>query len=401
MSRRSISVAELAKEADLEVESVLVALWRAGIDHVDTGTSKLNDSQRRLALRTLDLAGAHQRKVSYWLDWLGVERGELARHLAELGIELDPRSNTLPKGAIRKLKSLPPAATPTPDPLSDHPDVEVVGAPEFPTGSTNTTFAFLTAAEVRAIHDALEEDFAASDDPIFPLGVRDENLLEGAVERPATRYGGQPKYPTIALAAAALLHGLVHNHPFHNGNKRTALVALLVFLDRNGRIVQSEERQLYQWMLQVAAHDLLPSDRQYQSLADHEVLAIARWIESHCRRVSKEERSIQWRVLKRVLREHGCEITRSRGEREHISRVVQERVGRGRWRRSRTKTLTSNYINTSDGREVPKSHLKRIRQELELDEEHGIDSELFYSAQRPADYFIVEYSKTLRRLAKV
>lgn len=403
MARQSITVAELAKEADLDVESALVALWRVGIEHVDTGGSRLSDAERRKALRSLDLAGAHRRKVNYWLDWLAVDRDQLTSMLAELGIALDSRSNNLPKGAIKKLQNLPPALLVQEPESQTVPDTQsiVVPPPEFLPGNSNGSISFLSVDEVRAIHDSLEEDFAASDDPIYPIGVRSEALLEGAVERHSTRFAGQWKYPSITYAGAALLHGLVHNHPFHNGNKRTALVALLVFLDRNGRVMQSEERELFQWMVQVAAHDLLPLDRVFQSVADHEVMAISSWIERHTRKISREERSVQWRVLRGVLREHGCSVEPYRGEKQRITRVVQERTGRGIFRRTKEVSLVSFYVNTGDGREVPKTQVKRIRQELQLDEENGYDSEQFYSPQRAVDYFILEYSKTLKRLARV
>lgn len=403
MARQSTTVSELARDAGLDVEMTLVALWKTGITHVDSGSSRLSDSERRKAVRVLDVAGAHRRKVAYWLDWLDVERDEFAALLLELGITLDPRSNNLPKGALRKLHNLPAAQESQPLPLAPSPDTEsiVLPPPDFGSAANGGRIDFLTVDEVRAIHDLLEEDFAASDDPIYPIGVRSEALLEGAVERHSTRFGGQWKYPSVTLAGAALLHGLVHNHPFHNGNKRTALVALLVFLDRNGRVVQSDERQLFQWMVQVAAHDLLDTSYRYQSVADHEVSAIAAWIDKHTRKIAREERSVQWRVLKGVLREHGCQIVQYRGEKERISRVVAESSGRGIFKRSRDVTLVSYYVNTGDGREVPKTQVKRMRQELRLDEDHGYDSEQFYAPQRPADYFILEYSKTLKRLAKV
>jgi death-on-curing protein len=403
VARQSITVAELAKEADLDVESALVSLWRMGIEHVNSGSSRLSDSERRKALRSLDLAGAYRRKVSYWLDWLGVDRDRLASMLLELGIVLDPRSNNLPKGAIKKLQNLPPAMPVEESDPRSVPDAQtiVVPPPEFLAGNPNGSISFLSVDEVRAIHDSLEEDFAASDDPIYPIGVRSVPLLEGAVERHSTRFGGQWKYPGSTFAGAALLHGLVHNHPFHNGNKRTALVSLLVFLDRNGRVMQSDERELFQWMVQVAAHDLLAHDRVYQSISDHEVVAIANWIEKHTRKISRDERSVQWRVLRGVLREHGCSVEPYRGEKQRITRIVQEKTGRGLFRRSKGVMLVSFYVNTGDGREVPKTQVKKIRQELRLDEAHGYDSDQFYSPQRAVDFFILEYSKTLKRLARV
>ncbi|MBN9163164.1 MAG: type II toxin-antitoxin system death-on-curing family toxin [Myxococcales bacterium] len=61
-------------------------------------------------------------------------------------------------------------------------------------------------------------------------GIRDRGLLESAVMAPRTGY-----YGSLAELAAVYAHGLVKNHPFLDGNKRTGLVVALVFLELNGR----------------------------------------------------------------------------------------------------------------------------------------------------------------------
>jgi len=77
-------------------------------------------------------------------------------------------------------------------------------------------------------------DFAGTGDPIAPPGVRSMTLLESAVSRQHTALGGRLKYADPVSSAATLLYGICSDHPFHNGNKRTALVAMLVHLDDTG-----------------------------------------------------------------------------------------------------------------------------------------------------------------------
>jgi prophage maintenance system killer protein len=93
--------------------------------------------------------------------------------------------------------------------------------------------ATLTAEDVLTIHEYLINDFAATSDPISPPGVRSVALLESAVGRQHTGTGSTLKYPDPIDNAATLLYGVCLDHPFHNGNKRTALVAMLVHLDKN------------------------------------------------------------------------------------------------------------------------------------------------------------------------
>ncbi len=84
-----------------------------------------------------------------------------------------------------------------------------------------------------AIHNALVLDFLHQENPIDPPGPRNDDIIASAVFRQHTSIGDVLKYPSVELSAAALLHSLVNNHPFHNGNKRTALVSMLVLLDEN------------------------------------------------------------------------------------------------------------------------------------------------------------------------
>ena len=78
-------------------------------------------------------------------------------------------------------------------------------------------------AEVLAAHGGLR-------------GLRDRGLLESAVAAPQASYGGRPLMRDVVEIAAAYLYYLCRNHPFADGNKRTALAAALVFLEANGRL---------------------------------------------------------------------------------------------------------------------------------------------------------------------
>jgi death-on-curing protein len=74
--------------------------------------------------------------------------------------------------------------------------------------------------------------------------LRDFGLLESAVLRPQTSVGGNDAYPDVTSKAAALFHSIVSNHAFLNGNKRTAVVALGVFLSANGYQLIAEQGEM-------------------------------------------------------------------------------------------------------------------------------------------------------------
>lgn len=88
----------------------------------------------------------------------------------------------------------------------------------------------MTAEAVKAIHEEVLAAHGGSP------GLRDVALLESAVAAPQATYGGKALLKDVVEIAAAYLFYLCSNHPFVDGNKRTALAACLVFLEANGRL---------------------------------------------------------------------------------------------------------------------------------------------------------------------
>ena len=72
------------------------------------------------------------------------------------------------------------------------------------------------------------------------LGINDFTMLHSALERPKVTFGGNDLYPDIFTKAAALISSLILNHPFDDGNKRTALTVTALFLHLNGFKLQTE-----------------------------------------------------------------------------------------------------------------------------------------------------------------
>ena len=91
-----------------------------------------------------------------------------------------------------------------------------------------TELRFLSVDDVLAIHeDTIEHEGGKA-------GRLDPGLLESAIMLPQQQFGGKYLHPTLASMAAAYLFHIAQNHPFHDGNKRAAAMAALVFLEVNG-----------------------------------------------------------------------------------------------------------------------------------------------------------------------
>lgn len=87
-------------------------------------------------------------------------------------------------------------------------------------------------------------------------GLRDRGLLEAACARPSMTFGGDDLYPDVAAKTAALMHSLVLNHPFVDGNKRVGAHAAVLFAAVNGQDCIATPDELFEVTMAVARGDL-------------------------------------------------------------------------------------------------------------------------------------------------
>jgi death-on-curing protein len=133
----------------------------------------------------------------------------------------------------------------------------------------NREWKHLTAPAVRAIHAEVIAAHGGAE------GLRDEGLLESAVAAPQATFAGEPLMQDAIEVAAAYLFYLCRNHPFVDGNKRTALAACLVFLDAN-ELLPKRKLAVAAWeslVLEVAASRL---DRAQTTKRLRKLLSIAK-----------------------------------------------------------------------------------------------------------------------------
>ncbi|HNI28768.1 MAG TPA: type II toxin-antitoxin system death-on-curing family toxin [Leptospiraceae bacterium] len=83
-------------------------------------------------------------------------------------------------------------------------------------------------------------------------GVRDRGLLESAVNAVQASFDGEYMHKTLYERASAYIFYLAQNHPFIDGNKRTALATGLVYLDMNGIEIDDPNEELYAMMIEVS-----------------------------------------------------------------------------------------------------------------------------------------------------
>ena len=413
MRPKAIPVWKLAREAGVDVDTVLLTVW--DFVHVDARAHDVLDHTDRIPARLVNpvrksLGVATPRElqtIRYWTTLLGMSRTEFETLLSDEGYPVGPRQHKLPPSSYRFLirlarqRQIDPITGPTE--LSNFStretsvtdDHDIPSPPVFDRIGRCRGLRWIAVDEVISIHHALVRDFAKTHDPIDPPGVRSNHLIESAVFRPQTGLGDILKYPTVESSAAALLCALIHDHPFHNGNKRTALVSTLVFLDENDLVLTCSDDELFRFVLLIAKHKITKNRSHY--VADYETLAVAEQIHKWARVVGKAEHPTTFLKLRPILEGYGCKI----GIRK--SRAIIERdVPRHSWNLFSKRRLRTYVSYRDDGTDVPPEIVSKIRTDLQLDHEHGYDESDFYS-KKPSglDDFIAKYRKTLLRLAKL
>lgn len=104
-----------------------------------------------------------------------------------------------------------------------------------------------TVQDIYELHIQLEKTF------ILSSGIRDEKLLASAVNTPFQTFMGNDLYPSIYDKAAQLCYGIAKNHPFTDGNKRTALHSMYVYLIINGFDITATQQEVEDLIIDVAA----------------------------------------------------------------------------------------------------------------------------------------------------
>ena len=129
---------------------------------------------------------------------------------------------------------------------------------------------YLTPEQILFLHARLIAETGGAQ------GIRDLGLLISAVERPKAAFEGSELYPDVFTKAAALMHSIVQNHPFVDGNRRTGIAAAGIFLQLNGLKLTVTNPELRSFTLSVAK-------------GEQEVPEIASWFEEHSESIEAGE----------------------------------------------------------------------------------------------------------------
>ena len=131
----------------------------------------------------------------------------------------------------------------------------------------------LSISDIEYIAFRLAKELLAYDEPIPDFKTRYPNILESCIAIPFQRFSRKSLYPTLISKASILFYLLLKNHPFQNGNKRIAITTVLVFLQMNGKWIEADLQELYNFSKWVAESPA--------AFKDEVVSAVEKFIRTH------------------------------------------------------------------------------------------------------------------------
>lgn len=214
------------------------------------------------------------------------------------------------------------------------------------------------------------------------------HLLLSAVGRQHTSCPGD----RVEDMVATLLYGLVLNHPFHDANKRTAFLAAMLLLYRNGLVPTITEQQFENFVVSVAEKSfrkLEKFQRSFEGKDQADVMYIAHYIRSTTRQSDRKDYVITYRELATILSRFGFDLANPSGNRVDVIRTEGPYTG------SRVAHVGFHGMS----KQVARGVIRDIRRATSLDILNGVDSAAFFRGEEPIANLLAKYFEPLERLA--
>src|SRR4030042_6825808 len=110
----------------------------------------------------------------------------------------------------------------------------------------------VTVKEVAHITYKMAQELLSFNEPIPDFSTRSPNILESCLAAPFQTFEGKFLYPKFLTRASMLFYLMIKNHPFENGNKRTAITTLFAFLFANNKWLIADIQELYNFTVWIA-----------------------------------------------------------------------------------------------------------------------------------------------------
>lgn len=258
----------------------------------------------------------------------------------------------------------------------------------------------LTILDVLKAHFLIAEYFMLEGNGLGGLGPKNFDLLHSALYRQHVSYGGKRKYSDKFDIAATILYGLVMNHPFHDGNKRTAFLSILFYMQKLSYAPNVSHKEFEDFLVEIADHEIKKKSRykEFEKVYDDpEIKYISWFLRKNTRNIDKKQYVITYNQLARILKNHGFDIKHPSGN--YIDLIEYKKPKFKIFSSSNTERKLGKIGFPGWSKQVPKAELKKARELCNLTAENGFDSQVFYKEADALELLIAEYHQPLKNLA--
>ena len=258
--------------------------------------------------------------------------------------------------------------------------------------------------DVLRSHFLIAEFFSHHEQGMASVGPRNIHLLHSALNRQFTGFRNIHKWETSIEIVATLFFGLIKDHPFHDANKRTALLSLLYHLMCLKMVPTCKERDLENLAVNVADDKLSKYSifRELESKgdSDKEVRTIAWFIKRNVRQSDIKFRHITYSRLKQILNKFGYDLQNPSGNTIDVVRITERRKIFGIFGEKEQVDVKVAQIGfPSWTKKVGRGAMKTVREKTNLTHKRGVDSATFFKDEDPIDCLIARYQEPLISLA--
>jgi death-on-curing protein len=249
-------------------------------------------------------------------------------------------------------------------------------------------------------HYLLCDFFLYEGEKIASPGPRDKTLFLSALDRQTAGFSGKQKWDDLFHIAATLFFGIVKNHPFYDGNKRTALLLMLYQLWNFGRIADRPQKEFETLAVRTAANQLslYSSFSDFKKKGDAEIRTIAHFLRKSTRHEDKRYYRVTFRDFATALRKFGIDIEGPSDNKINIIKTIPIKKGLFRQRTEfKRQTIYQVGCPRMTMQINPKAQ-KEILKACGLTSENGYDSQVLFADSDPLGLLIGEFQHPLRRL---
>lgn len=254
----------------------------------------------------------------------------------------------------------------------------------------------LSESDVLKAHYILSDYFMKKGEAVS-FGVLKYDMLASAVSRQYVEFSGEKKWKDDFLRCASLLYGLTLDHAFHDGNKRTALLSSLWYLNKVHREVNDNAIDYLENLVVDIASRALTSRRDFKypiDDSDSEVLYIAQKLKSWTRYLDKRMYTLTFSELDSRLKQFGFYLGDPSGNQINVYKKGETVLKF--WEKKDKRICKIGFPSMKE--QVSAKDLRYLLKETGLNSSAGIDSSVFFKGATPSYELLQQYNEPLKRL---